>query len=365
MKTFNILNVSSKFAICGLPLRADTYKTCSFGCAYCFSNNRKIMEFEKTLQIGNLKQLEKTLNRVLDMKDIKSDNFIDVLLSNGLTWHLGGMSDPFQPCEDTYHVTEELYRMTAKYGISILASTKTCNLYGAWKYLNPDLHTFQMSVSNVFNHSIEPNIPKIEQRLSLYKELKQKGFRVGIRIQPFIPGITTTDIIDMFNDADHFVIEGIKLVPQNASHVCKVLEMTGLDKSLFTQMGLLNLKPEIRLSLYNAFIDKFEREHLSYSIADNDMHYMGTSMCCCGDALITKSAGFDTTAMTHKFGTNYTLEQVNKELCLHQCADCKCSHLFTSNRTNGCSTVTEFYDERFSKPSSPFSPKFLYKKGEQ
>lgn len=40
------------------------------------------MEFEKTLQIGNLKQLEKTLNRVLDMKDIKPDNFIDVLLSN-------------------------------------------------------------------------------------------------------------------------------------------------------------------------------------------------------------------------------------------------------------------------------------------
>ena len=57
------------------------------------------MEFEKTLQIGNLKQLEKTLNRVLDMKDIKPDNFIDVLLSNGLTWNLGGMSDPFQPCQ--------------------------------------------------------------------------------------------------------------------------------------------------------------------------------------------------------------------------------------------------------------------------
>lgn len=26
MKTFNPLNVSSKFAICGLPIRVDTYK---------------------------------------------------------------------------------------------------------------------------------------------------------------------------------------------------------------------------------------------------------------------------------------------------------------------------------------------------
>jgi hypothetical protein len=31
MKTFDALDVSSKFAICGLPIRVDTYKTCSFG----------------------------------------------------------------------------------------------------------------------------------------------------------------------------------------------------------------------------------------------------------------------------------------------------------------------------------------------
>ena len=50
LPTFEGLNVSSKFAICGLPIRLDTYKTCSFNCQYCFSNNRKIMEFKKDLQ---------------------------------------------------------------------------------------------------------------------------------------------------------------------------------------------------------------------------------------------------------------------------------------------------------------------------
>lgn len=53
MKTFNPLNVSSKFAICGLPIRVDTYKNCSFGCKYCFSNSRVICEFEKSLQVAN------------------------------------------------------------------------------------------------------------------------------------------------------------------------------------------------------------------------------------------------------------------------------------------------------------------------
>ena len=54
IKTFDALNVSSKFAICGLPIRVDTYKTCGFGCKYCFSNCRKIMEFEKELAVANL-----------------------------------------------------------------------------------------------------------------------------------------------------------------------------------------------------------------------------------------------------------------------------------------------------------------------
>lgn len=61
IEKFNPINVSSKFAICGLPIRVDTYKTCSFGCKYCFANNRKIMEFKKELQVGNMKSLEKKI----------------------------------------------------------------------------------------------------------------------------------------------------------------------------------------------------------------------------------------------------------------------------------------------------------------
>ena len=40
MKKFNALTVSSKIGACGLPLRMDSYRTCAFGCNYCFSNNR-------------------------------------------------------------------------------------------------------------------------------------------------------------------------------------------------------------------------------------------------------------------------------------------------------------------------------------
>lgn len=360
MKTFNPLNVSSKFAICGLPIRVDTYKTCSYGCSYCFSNNRKIMEFEKSLQVGNINSVRRKLDNIFNKGKVNSSNFLDVLIANNYTWHCGGMSDPFQPIEQKYHITKDLINVTNEYNIHILFSTKSDTVYDC--DINPNLHTFQLSITNIYNRTdIEPNVPDIKRRYKLYRELKDKGFKVGIRIQPFIPNITTTDIIDMFEDADNFTIEGLKIVPQNKEHKEYLLKITGLSQSEFTQMGLLNLKPEIRNELYKPFIKKFKEKNIQYSIADNDMHHIGTNKCCCGDSLIYKSTDFNNTSMIFKYGSEYQKDDLMKELKL-SCIDCcKCNQLFTSNRQEGCVTVSDFYNKRFDRKSSPFSPLFLYK----
>lgn len=355
MKQFNMLNASSKFAICGLPLRVDCYKTCAFNCDYCFSNNRKIMEFGKTLQVGNIALLAKQMERVYSEKIIRSDSFIDKLMESKITWHCGGMSDPFQPCEGVYHITKRLVELTKEYKVSVLFSTKSDDLHGC--DFDQSLHTFQFSVSNVNDSDIERNVPTIESRYRLYKELKSEGFRVGIRLQPFIPGLSDERIVELFNDADHFTIEGLKLVPQNKEHVEMVLNKTGLQKSSFTQMGLLNLKPEIRYELYKPIVSALEYYAIPYSIADNDMHHLSQSKCCCGDSIVEKSSGFDTTAMCYEFGRDYTFDQVSKRFS--DFADCKVNHLFTSNRQESCRTLSDFYSKRFDRKSSPFSPKFL------
>lgn len=318
------------------------------------------MEFEKSLQIGNIKSVDKKLDNIFNKGVIKQDNFLDILISKGYTWHCGGMSDPFQPIEQKLGITKELIDITNKYGIHILFSTKSDTTYDC--DINPDLHTFQLSVTNTDNRiDIEPNVPSIERRYELYRKLKDKGYKVGIRIQPFIPNVTSTDIIDIFYDADNFTIEGLKLVPQNKEHKEYLLELTGLKSSDFTQMGLLNLKPEIRLKLYEPFISKLEEKGLNYSIADNDLHHIGTNKCCCGDSLIRRSTDFNNTAMINKYGIDYAKEQLDKELFNAEVECCKCNQLFTSNRQEGCTTVQEFYDKRFYRKSSPFSPEFLYK----
>lgn len=357
IKKFNPLSVSSKFAICGIPIRVDTYKTCSFGCKYCFSNNRVIMEFEKNLQVANLSWLETKMDKIHNKNIYNKDSFLDVLLKDEITWHCGGMSDPFQPAEEKLHITKDMIDITNKYNTSILFSTKTDNVYNS--NIRPDLHTFQLSVTNVDNRTdIEPNVPDINKRYQFYKNLKKDGFKVGIRIQPFIPNVTSTDIVDMFNDADYFTIEGIKIVPQNKEHKDYLLNVLKLNREDFIQMGLLNLKPELRIKMYSDFINKLNNNNIPFSIADNDLHWISSGKCCCGDVLIKKSTSFNNTCMMNKKGISYTLEDVKNELGNY--SDCKCSHLFTSNRTEGCKTVQEFYDKRFDRKSSPFSPKFQF-----
>ena len=361
LKTFQPLAVSSKFAICGLPIRVDTYKNCSFGCKYCFANNRVIMEFEKNLQIGNIKSVEKRLDRIFNKGQFEYTNFLDTLIHSKYTWHCGGMSDPFQPCEQKYHVTRDLLKATEPYSISILFSTKTDDLYDSWGWLNPALHTFQLSVTNVYNmKSIEPNVPDIKSRTELFDKLKSAGFRVGIRIQPFIPYVSTLDIVKRFNYADHFTLEGLKIVPQNKEHKEWIFKTFNLSPEDFTQMGLLNLKPEIRLEMYKPFIEYFESHKISYSIADNDLHYMGNNCCCCGDKLVSKSTGFNNTFLTHAYGPNYDLDCALQQVKFSCVDKCKCNQLFTSNRQGGCVTVQDFFEKRFDRKSSPFSPKFLY-----
>ena len=140
-----------------------------------------------------------------------------------------------------------------------------------------------------------------------------------------------------------------------------MLKLTGLSTIDFTQLGLLNIKPEIRLKLYYPFIEKLEKYGIKYSIADNDLHYLGNNFCCCGDDLVYKSTRFNTTALSHIYGkANYTRDVLNKEIDDSGVSECDCSQCFTSNRTMGVKTVRDSLNRRFGNKNSPFSPKFFY-----
>jgi len=354
-KLFIPLKVSSKFPICNLPLRLDTYNNCTHQCSYCFSNNRQIGK--RNLNASpNIHWLKNKFKKIYDDGNVNKDNFLEVLLKNRITLHCGSQSDPFQPQELVYHNTRDIVDLCNQYNQKILFSTKNDTYYDV--PLTPNLHTFQLSVSSTIDFDFEVNAPLFKDRYGFYQRLIQEGFKVGIRIQPYIPSISDVeDIVTKFDEAEHFTVESIKLVP-GAKINRELIESMGLKEDDFTNMGLLNLKPEIRYSLYISIIKIFKKYDVSYSIADNDLHYLGNNKCCCGDNLIDNSTHFCNTELLHTIGKNYTLNDVfnlSKEYM-----DCKCSSLFNSDRRNGCVTFKDYYLDRFNRSSSTFSPKFQY-----
>ncbi len=356
VKMFNPLIVSSKFAICGLPIRMDTYSLCSFNCEYCFANNRQ--RGKKSDKEPNVGWLKGKFKKIYDDKAVNKENFLDVLLQNRITLHGGSMSDCFQRAEKEKHNTRKIVEICNEYDQHILFSTKTDTAYDV--PLDPKLHTFQLSVSNLEN-IMESNVPKIENRLQFYRMLKSEGFKVGIRIQPFIPNVTDVkEIVETFHDADHYTIECLKFDPHNVEYNKGLMDKLGLRREDYKQQGSLTMLPQLRLEHYENFIDFFKTNNYSWSIADNDMHWLGNNLCCCGDKLVEKQTLFHNTRMLQLCGNDYQLKDISVRLKDYK--DCKCSSLFNSDRREGCSTVEEFYIKRFGRKSSPFSPKYQYHK---
>lgn len=358
---FDPIDATSKFPICGMPIRLDTYKNCSFGCKYCFAN-RSLGGNNFKFGVGNSASVKNRLEKIFIKHDEENFIFLDQLIENGYTWHCGGMSDPFQPAEQEHNATKNIVDITNDFDIHILFSTKSNTTYDV--NLNPNLHSFQLSITNLDNRiDLEPNVPDIESRFRFFSELKEKGFLVGIRIQPFIPGISDLKIFEKFKDADHFIIEGLKIIANNLALREELLNITGLQESDFKNMGLLNLRPEVRLKYYLPIIQWCKENNKSYSIADNDMHYLGNNRCCCGDNLtFNRYTKFNTTYMSHlPIGrVDYSLQEVLNNIEKENILNSNCKHCFFSSAQGDCVTVKDFYDKKFNLKTSIFSPKYFY-----
>lgn len=357
-KKFNPLTVSAKYPNCGIPLMLDTYKTCSYNCLYCYSYNRVILGNKEIDNQPNFKWMKNLFKRIFDENNYNKSNFLHCLLKERITLHGGVQCECFQPIEKKLKRTQKAVEICNEYDLDILFTTKTDNLYSV--PINPNNHSFSLSISNLHNDSLEPNVPSIDKRYEFFKKLKDEGYNVSIRLEPFIPTLTEwREIIDKFEDADHFHIECIRLTPQNKENVNMILKKINMDKSQFKQKGMLRLWEDYRLELYQQILDYFNEKGLSYSFNDSDMHHLSNNSCCCGDKLVKKTTTFNKPYLYHKYGINYNYSNLMDEL--GTMCDCNVRSLFASNRVGNLKTISEFYKDRWDSSKSPMSPKSTYK----
>lgn len=352
-KTFRPLVITTKFFKYSLPLNLDSYRYCSFQCEYCFMKNRVIGKRNEHLK-PNIDWLKHKFEKVYDDKDINKENFLEMLLKNRITINCGTKSDPFQPCEMKDQQTKKIIELCNQYDQSIIFGTKSDKVYDV--PLDAGKHSFQLSITNHFNDSyLEPNVPSFEKRVAFYKELKDAGFKVGIRFEPFIPNVTDIEkCLSYFDDVDNVHISKLRLLPQIDN--TQLLEHCKLSNADFTTKGLTSIRGEVWYAYTKPAIEFLEENNYNYSTS---FIHIGNADWLGADNFGCNTIPFDTYHLMKKYGDNWTVNDGLTEIGDYK--NCNCSDLFTSNRRNGCKTVSEFYENKWNNPNCKFHPSNQFK----
>lgn len=162
---------------CTWPTRLDMYGCgCQHDCQYCYA--KSLLEFRGLWNvvepsIADRRKVAKTLDKV----------------EPGTILRLGGMTDPFQPCESIHGQTRWLIEELNKRDIGYLIVTKSSTVADAMDIMNPDLAHVQ--VSYTYTEGREPagyeKASKPKDRLESATRLFEAGFDIQIRLSPFIP----------------------------------------------------------------------------------------------------------------------------------------------------------------------------------
>jgi DNA repair photolyase len=278
----NPLLPTSQFVMCGNCFRADMYKGCGFGCDYCFANNRG-GKFERDFQVANVDLIRKWFKEAIEDGD--TSNIKKECLNHKVPIHLGGLSDPFQKCEQKYRASYRFLEISKYYNYPVNISTKTSHLDDMyWEILDPKIHTFSISIlgyTDEYVRTWESATPLATERINFVKELKERGFWVSIRIQPIIVMEEVEKLIKASDKyVDYYTIEHLKLPVDNAKARDRLLgKMHGVKTCLVAK----GREYEFDSTTKRKNIEYIKSlTNVKIGCGDNDFHFLSDSLNCCG-----------------------------------------------------------------------------------
>lgn len=249
---------------CDLPVRYDTYKGCSHGCKYCFAQGKR--------DISEIEHGE-GLQSLIDFVEGKRANEIRAFDWN-IPLHIGGMSDPLQPCEKQERRTYNALRYLAKTQYPFVMSTKgELLIEPEYKELISQCNcVIQISMACSMYDKLEQGAPTFERRLEMLKEISPLCKRSIVRVQPYFHEALNEILsnIPRYADAGAYgvILEGMKFRKAQ-----KGLVKVGGDYAY--PVGLLKRDFE---KIKSAAHDN----GLVFLCGENRLRAMGDSLTCCG-----------------------------------------------------------------------------------
>ena len=211
----------------------NPYRGCEFGCKYCYA--RYAHEF---MELRDPELFEQKIYA----KQFREDAFRAELrrLKSGETIWIGTATDPYQPAERRFHITQRMLQVfSGERGFDLGLTTKSDLvsrdaelLAGIGRTNTIGVHLTITTLDEDLARLLEPRAPRPELRLRALKKLTGAGVRVSVLAHPVMP---------LINDSE-----------KNLEEVCAAAEANGA--SAFSA-GPLFLKPCAR-QVFFPFLDR-------------------------------------------------------------------------------------------------------------
>ena len=189
----------------GVPIKIDTYKSCSNRCTYCYA---------RTLSAGMVElngvKYDPRVCRYTPQSDIinlfKQANdpkgFVGWALRNRYFFEIGTVGEMFQEVDQKIRVTWDLIKLANEYKIPLMPNTKGNLLVRDESYfrlLADHSAPVIMNISLISHDDMllkryDPHAPLASERLKLIRDLKAVGIPTAIYCGPYLEGVTNADL---------------------------------------------------------------------------------------------------------------------------------------------------------------------------
>jgi len=274
--------------LCSCPPKwsLNPYTGCGHGCAYCYASSFIPRFFEPRPKKDFLKRIDRELH----------------LLPEGALISLSNSSDPYQPLEERFKLTRALLERLLDKKVKLLILTKSDLVLRDLDLLEkiPCVISFTIT-SKELSNVLERGAPSFEARLSALKELRKRGFRCVVRLDPVIPGINEEEILEVYkevkNFADHFVLSSYKARPDSLKRLCALFpEKAPLLRELYLKRGEFiqgsrYLTLSKRLELLSPLIFCLKRDAKSFAFCREGLSEYFRQGLCDGSFLLNVPRG--------------------------------------------------------------------------
>lgn len=199
----------SELCFCPPKWSLNPYTGCAHRCLYCYATSFIPRFYAPRIKKNFLTRVEKELMGL-------PENAI-ISLSNS--------SDPYQPLEEKWKFTRRFIEMLLDKKVKLLIITKSDLFLRDLDILSKLQVIISLTItSNKISTVIEPGAPSFERRLYALKELKKRGFKTVVRLDPVIPQINEDEIKEVLFEVlpytDHFVLSTYKAKPDSLKRLC-------------------------------------------------------------------------------------------------------------------------------------------------